>query len=433
MVLINAAKGPIHYGLMKADNKRMVPVAVTTDGKIFRLEKQPNKKPPNDESQKKKVKGQRKKDKGQKKGLSKDIEQKLTWRDYRLRCIHCKMYMSDLGRVNHLKSCIRVPPGKLRECMMQWFAEFLTANGSKLSLTRWVKMLKLVGIVEANSDLEHECMLEFLKDYNRAKPEVIDELDTKLILLGDLVHNLNKTALQLAVPHKRMPFHVDYKGESSNLAQAQALLKARSDLEKKLALKLANYQKKLDKERETFLESFWPLWFKAVDKMEEDRRSAGGELCEDMGNLDPFIVTEESLNWRPTTGNAKRPHDGGKLPAKKRPKLLLASTINDGASTSRVIQPSVDSMSEVDEGSKSANGKRLTNKRKKGKKLVVKGRQQKNRVRPIYSSSSEDEQTMAKELSPKDLSDSNVGKETPLKSVQGIFCIRCSVCPLCWF
>lgn len=420
MVLISPAKGPIHYGLMKAENKKIVPVAVTTDGKIFRLEKQPNKKPPNDESQKKKGKGQ-------KKGLSKDIEQKLAWRDYRLRCTHCKMYMSDLGRVNHLKSCIRVQPGELRKCMMQWFAEFITANGSNLSLTRWVKMLKVVGIVEADSDLEHKRMLEFLKEYDRAKPEVIDELDTKLRLLGDLVYNLNKTALQLAVPHKRMPFHVDYRSESSNLAQAQALLKARSDLEEKLALKLENYRKKLDKERETFLESFWPLWFKAVDGMEEDRRSAGGELCEDMGNLDPFIVTEESLNWKPTAGNAKRPHDGGKLPAKKRPKLLLASTFNDGASTSRLIQPSVDSMSETDEGSKSANGEKLTNKLKtgkkgkKGKKLVAKGRHQKNRVCPIYSSSSEDEQFMAKELLPKDASDLNVGKEPPLIPIQGIF------------
>ena len=421
MVLLNQAKGPIHYGLMKADNKKLVPVAVTTDGKIFRLEKQPNKKPPNDKSQ-------RKKDKGQKKNLSRDIEQKLTWRDYRLRCTHCKMYMSDLGRVNHLESCIGVQPGDLRKCMMQWFAEFITSNGSKLSLSRWVKLLKVVGIVEADSGLEHKDVLEFLKGIERAKPKVIDELDTKLRLLGDLVFNLNKTALQLAVPQKRMPFHVDYQSESSNLAQAHALLKARSDFEEKLALRLANYEKKLGKERETFLESYWPLWFKAVDGMEEDRRSAGGELCEDMGDLDPFIVTEESLNWKPTAGNAKRPHDGGKLPAKKRPKLLLASTINDGASTSRVIQPSVVSMSDTDESSKSVNGQRLTNKRQTGKKLVAKGRQQKNRVCPIYSSSSEDEQTLAEELLPKDVSDLNVDKELPLTLIQGIFCIRCSVC-----
>ena len=59
-----------------------------------------------------------------------------------------------------------------------------------------------------------------------------------------------------------------------------------------------------------------PLFEKAVKKLEEDRRAAVGENCEDVGSLSPFIVTEDSLNWGPVLVSVKRSHDGTKMRAK---------------------------------------------------------------------------------------------------------------------
>jgi hypothetical protein len=62
------------------------------------------------------------------------------------------MFMSNLGRVNHLTTCIGVESEDLRTCMTQWLAEYITADGIALSLTRWVKALKVVGTVGTDSD-----------------------------------------------------------------------------------------------------------------------------------------------------------------------------------------------------------------------------------------------------------------------------------------
>ena len=303
--VIRLAAGPLHFGLKKGQNCKSFPVAISTDGKTYRLEKKQKKERKEEES-------------------DSDFEEPFS--DYRLRCVECRSFMSDLGRVNHSQICRKDIVENQRQYVTQWVAYKVAFDGSLLTEESWGEVLGAAGLKVATSESEYEHLNEFLKKAKKYGSSWSKKLKGKLEIMEELVDSLNSTAEQMAAAQKKFRFQIGYQAAGKVerlLALAKAQKQARLDFEARISLRRSNYLQKLEKEEEVFMASHTQELNSIVEKLEKLRKDRGGKNCE--------VVV-----------HSKRRQGRVIKPAQKRPRLLLAAVAKKGKGPTRTSGESSD-------------------------------------------------------------------------------------------
>jgi hypothetical protein len=324
MVLeVELATGPIHFGLQTSPRSKPFLVAVSTDGEIYKLERKPTPK-----------KGEEEKTEH-----ADDDGREETFEDYHFRCSGCRNFIGLAGRVNHTKACVKISSTEQRKCVAQWLA--LKIKIAQISLTAevWGEALGSADLTDVGSEAEYEDMAEFLKRLRKETRDWNDELVSKLKILEDLVRYVNQTKHQVAVAQKKLKCQKGWRQvdeEDQLVASIKSLDAERKSFEAKLKSKEENYLKKLKKDEEVFMAAHLKEFNALVEKLEERRREKGGETCDE-------------------DATQKRPQDRARMPAKKRPKLLLVGRVNEGASISQSGQATSQSDPDASKSSPTVN------------------------------------------------------------------------------
>ena len=299
--------------------------------------------------------------------------------DYRLRCVECRSFMSDLGRVNHSQICRKDIVENQRQYVTQWVAYKVAFDGSLLTEESWGEVLGAAGLKVATSESEYEHLNEFLKKAKKYGSSWSKKLKGKLEIMEELVDSLNSTAEQMAAAQKKFRFQIGYQAAGKVerlLALAKAQKQARLDFEARISLRRSNYLQKLEKEEEVFMASHTQELNSIVEKLEKLRKDRGGKNCE--------VVV-----------HSKRRQGRVIKPAQKRPRLLLATVAKKGKGPTRTSGESSDMLAKKapvkGKSVKKTSKTEKSSKKSKNKNMLL------TRYGKIYdTTSSEDEEDRAK-------------------------------------